>query len=126
MVVFNIFFAFVTLPDLIPVLREASFEMLAIPAIFGIFWGIGVTLFGVGMADVGLSLGYAIIMGGVIDPKNGFKWAFVNESGQTSFLLRALRPLSSWGTVRVGRHCIPNIHCPISTRIRFQPSAGSP
>jgi L-rhamnose-H+ transport protein len=48
------------------VFAGAGIRVLAIPAVFGVFWGIGVTLFGVGANALGLSLSYAIVMGGVI------------------------------------------------------------
>ncbi len=62
MIVFNWTLAFVSVPSLCAVYADASLEMLLLPAIFGLLWGLGAVGFGVGIAAVGLALGYAVIM----------------------------------------------------------------
>ena len=66
MVIFNWVLALVLLPSLLQVYRAASASTLAVPAFFGLCWGIGAVCFGLGMVAVGLALGYAIIMGIVL------------------------------------------------------------
>ncbi len=62
MIVFNWTLAFVSVPSLCAVYADAPLEMLLIPAVFGLLWGLGAVGFGVGIAAVGLALGYAVIM----------------------------------------------------------------
>ena len=63
MLAFNWLFAFMTLPQLPEVYRAVPVEDLSSLAVFGLGWGLGAVLFGLGMARLGLSLGYPIIMG---------------------------------------------------------------
>lgn len=66
MLVFNGVFAWSTVSGLASVYSEATPVQLLIPIVFGALWGIGAICFGLGMAAVGLALGYAIIMGLVL------------------------------------------------------------
>ena len=66
MVIFNGIFAWSTVPGLLSVYSQAAPMQLLIPIVFGVLWGIGAICFGLGMAAVGLALGYAIIMGLVL------------------------------------------------------------
>ena len=66
MIVFNWILAFASIPSLCQVYQAASFKMVLIPVVFGLLWGIGAIGFGLGVATVGLALGYAIIMGLVL------------------------------------------------------------
>ena len=66
MLLFNGVFAWSTVSGLTAVYSQATVVQLLIPIGFGVLWGIGAICFGLGMAAVGLALGYAIIMGLVL------------------------------------------------------------
>jgi L-rhamnose-H+ transport protein len=55
--------AFATVPQLGSVYRGVSTSALVKVAVFGILWGVGATLFGLGISRVGLALGFALILG---------------------------------------------------------------
>jgi L-rhamnose-H+ transport protein len=55
--------AFGTVPQLGSVYTGVSISALVKVALFGILWGVGATLFGLGISRVGLSLGFALILG---------------------------------------------------------------
>ncbi len=55
--------AFATVPGLVHVFNGASFATLARVALFGVAWGAGSALFGLGVARVGMALGFALILG---------------------------------------------------------------
>ena len=55
--------AFWTVPHLAEALGEVTPRALGLTFLFGLGWGIGTVLFGLGIAMLGLGLGYAIIMG---------------------------------------------------------------
>ncbi len=52
-----------TVPHLAPVYQQAGGAVLAKVVLFGFAWGIGAVLFGLGIARVGLALGFAVILG---------------------------------------------------------------
>src|ERR1017187_2940738 len=56
-------FALITVPQLGQVFREASWHTLILVAAFGLGSGTGSMLFGLGIARMGLALGFAIILG---------------------------------------------------------------
>jgi L-rhamnose-H+ transport protein len=55
--------AFLTVPNLLGVLRAASAESVLMALLFGGGWGVGGIFFGLGIASLGLSLGLSLIMG---------------------------------------------------------------
>jgi len=55
--------AFVTVPTLMSVLREAPGTNIIWSYLFGLLWGIGGLTFGLSMRYLGMSLGYAIALG---------------------------------------------------------------
>jgi len=55
--------AFVTVPDLMAVLTGASAASIWRVLLFGLGWGVGSVLFGLGVARMGLALGYGLILG---------------------------------------------------------------
>ena len=55
--------ALVTIPHLPAVYQQSSWSALAKITLYGFAWGIGGTLFGLGIARVGLALGFAVILG---------------------------------------------------------------
>jgi|YelNatPaOPRAMG01_1025707.scaffolds.fasta_scaffold10221_2 L-rhamnose-H+ transport protein len=55
--------AFVSVPQLGTVYATTPASNIALVAIFGFGWGLGSTLFGLGIAQLGLALGFAIILG---------------------------------------------------------------
>jgi L-rhamnose-H+ transport protein len=55
--------ALATIPHLSTVYQQASWSVLAKISLYGFAWGIGATLFGQGIARVGLALGFAVILG---------------------------------------------------------------
>jgi len=63
MLTFNWLFALATLPHIFEIYRAATMDDLGLLALFGFGWGLGAVLFGLGMARLGLALGYPIIMG---------------------------------------------------------------
>jgi L-rhamnose-H+ transport protein len=63
MFVFNWAFGFAGIPHMAGALRDCPSRDLLILAAFGAGWGVGAILFGLGMARLGMSLGYPIIMG---------------------------------------------------------------
>src|ERR1039457_6359723 len=63
MVVFNWIITLVFVPNIFAVYFASPPRDLAILALFGLGWGLGAVLFGLGMARLGLALGYPIIMG---------------------------------------------------------------
>ena len=63
MLIFNWLLALETLPHIFEIYRAVSPEELSRLVLFGFGWGLGAVLFGLGMAQLGLALGYSIIMG---------------------------------------------------------------
>lgn len=63
MILFNWLFTAVTIPQAMDVYRAAPADDLLRLLLFGLGWGLGAVLFGLGMARLGLALGYPIIMG---------------------------------------------------------------
>jgi L-rhamnose-H+ transport protein len=63
MIVFNWMITFFFVPNIFAVYAASPPRDLAILALFGIGWGVGAVLFGLGMARIGMALGYPIIMG---------------------------------------------------------------
>lgn len=55
--------AFATVPNLTAVYAHSSNSILLKVILFGIGWGIGSVLFGIGVIRLGLALGYGIILG---------------------------------------------------------------
>ncbi|MBV8831626.1 MAG: hypothetical protein JO108_20650 [Acidobacteriaceae bacterium] len=55
--------ALITVPHLFSVYRDISFSVLLLVTVFGIGWGLGALFFGLAIEAVGLSLGFAIILG---------------------------------------------------------------
>ena len=55
-----------SIPNLFSIYSDASFQEFAIPLIFEFAYGVGMVLFGLGVTAVGLSIGYAIVMGATI------------------------------------------------------------
>jgi len=54
---------FATVPKLIDVFRGTSLGTVVRVVLFGIAWGTGATLFGLGISRVGMALGFALILG---------------------------------------------------------------
>jgi L-rhamnose-H+ transport protein len=63
MLAFNWLFTLITIPGIFDIYRNASASDLGRLLLFGLGWGAGAVLFGLGMARLGLALGYPIIMG---------------------------------------------------------------
>ncbi|MGA3167350.1 MAG: L-rhamnose/proton symporter RhaT [Terriglobia bacterium] len=63
LVIFPWAIALATVPHLAGVYQQASASVLAKVSLFGFAWGIGAVLFGLGIARVGLALGFAVILG---------------------------------------------------------------
>lgn len=55
--------AYLTVPDLITVLRGAPVSSLGACYLFGVLWGVGGLTFGLSMRYLGMSLGYAFTLG---------------------------------------------------------------
>jgi L-rhamnose-H+ transport protein len=52
-----------TVPNLEDAFRGAPFATVVRVALFGVAWGVGSALLGVGVARVGIALGFALILG---------------------------------------------------------------
>jgi L-rhamnose-H+ transport protein len=63
LVIFPWLIAYVTIPQLASVYSSASWPTIEKVILFGLMWGIGATLFGLGISRVGLALGFAVILG---------------------------------------------------------------
>jgi L-rhamnose-H+ transport protein len=63
MFVFNWIITLLLVPNIFAVYRVSPSRDLIILAVFGIGWGAGAVLFGLGMERLGMALGYPIIMG---------------------------------------------------------------
>jgi L-rhamnose-H+ transport protein len=63
MILFNWLFTAITIPQILDIYRAAPMGDLVRLVLFGLGWGLGAVLFGLGMARLGLALGYPIIMG---------------------------------------------------------------
>jgi len=55
--------AFATVPHLGDIFRQSSWGALIKIMVFGVGWGVGSTFFGLGIARIGMALGYAIVLG---------------------------------------------------------------
>lgn len=63
MFAFNWIITIVLVPNIFAVYGKSPLRDLALLALFGIGWGVGAVLFGLGMDRLGMALGYPIIMG---------------------------------------------------------------
>jgi L-rhamnose-H+ transport protein len=63
MLVFNWIITFLLIPSIGAVYATSPAHDLAVLALFGLGWGVGAVLFGLGMEKLGMALGYPIIMG---------------------------------------------------------------
>jgi len=63
MLVFNWIITLLFVPNIFSVYAASPVRDLAILALFGMGWGVGAVLFGLGMNRLGMALGYPIIMG---------------------------------------------------------------
>ena len=63
MLVFNWIITLLLVPSIFAVYAASPGRDLAVLAVFGLGWGIGAVLFGLGMDKLGMALGYPIIMG---------------------------------------------------------------
>jgi L-rhamnose-H+ transport protein len=55
--------AFTTVPKVTSIYAAASPSTLIKVLLFGLLWGVGATLFGIGISRVGMALGFALILG---------------------------------------------------------------
>jgi L-rhamnose-H+ transport protein len=63
LMVFPWVISFATVPNLASVYAGASPSTLIKVVLFGLLWGVGATLFGLGISRVGMALGFALILG---------------------------------------------------------------
>src|SRR6202158_6084797 len=63
MIAFNWIITLLFVPNIFAVYAASPPRDLAILALFGLGWGVGAVLFGLGMARLGMGLGYPLIMG---------------------------------------------------------------
>lgn len=63
LLVVPIVIALATIPDLLGTYALSSAKALVLTALFGLGWGLGAILFGVGISRLGMSLGFSIILG---------------------------------------------------------------
>jgi L-rhamnose-H+ transport protein len=63
LIIFPFILIWITVPDLLLIYQNVQNSVLIRTFLFGLGWGVGSLLFGLGLYLVGLSLGYTIIMG---------------------------------------------------------------
>src|ERR1700722_9234133 len=63
LIVFPWIINFATVPNVISVYAGVSTSTLIKVLVFGLLWGVGATLFGLGISRVGMALGFALILG---------------------------------------------------------------
>src|SRR6267378_6581323 len=63
LLVFPWIITFATVPEVTNIYRGSSPSTLIKVLLFGLLWGVGATLFGLGISRVGLALGFALILG---------------------------------------------------------------
>lgn len=63
MLIFNWIITLLLVPNIFAVYAATPARDLAVLALFGLGWGVGAVLFGLGMDRLGMALGYPIIMG---------------------------------------------------------------
>jgi len=63
LIIFPWIINFATVPNVAQVYSRASAPTLIKVIVFGLLWGLGATLFGLGISRVGLALGFALILG---------------------------------------------------------------
>jgi L-rhamnose-H+ transport protein len=63
MLVIPVAVAVVTVPNLGPIYRAAGIQPLALTALYGMIWGAGTVLLGLGITRVGLALSFGIVLG---------------------------------------------------------------
>src|SRR6476661_1652259 len=63
MLVFNWIITLLLVPNIFAVYSASPPRDLVVLALFGLGWGVGAVLFGLGMDRLGMALGYPIIMG---------------------------------------------------------------
>ncbi len=63
LILFPTFLAYLTIPSAADVYGTAPSSAILAVALFGFGWGLGSTLFGLGVSRVGMALGFAIILG---------------------------------------------------------------
>jgi L-rhamnose-H+ transport protein len=63
MFLFNWLFTLLTIPQIFSIYGAVPSSQIMVLALFGVGWGVGAILFGIGMAKLGMALGYPIIMG---------------------------------------------------------------
>jgi L-rhamnose-H+ transport protein len=63
LIVFPWIINFATVPNVISIYSSTSPSTLVKVSVFGLFWGVGATLFGLGISRVGMALGFALILG---------------------------------------------------------------
>ncbi len=63
MIVLNWLIGLILFPQVIHVFRQVPAKELMLLLSFGLLWGIGAILFGLGMEKLGMSVGYPVIMG---------------------------------------------------------------
>src|SRR5580700_7435507 len=63
LIVFPWIINFATVPNVTSVYAGASTSTLIKVFVFGLLWGVGATLFGLGISRVGMALGFALILG---------------------------------------------------------------
>jgi len=65
MIIINLLIALIFVPNLFEIYQSASGSVLKI-MVFGLIWGSGVVLFGLGLAAVGIALSYALMYGALL------------------------------------------------------------
>jgi L-rhamnose-H+ transport protein len=100
MIVFNWIIILLFVPNIFAVYAASPPRDLVILALFGLGWGIGAVLFGLGMARLGMALGYPIIMG--LIASLGALIPLLVFFPQTIFTLRGLILLAGTAIVIVG------------------------
>ena len=100
MIVLNLILAFFLFPQVLSVYRLVPSHELVLLSLFGLCWGIGAVLFGLGMKKLGMSLGYPIIMGLIAG--TGTLVPLILKEPASIFSLRGLGVILGCGLVILG------------------------
>src|ERR1700686_870960 len=68
MLIFNWIITLLLVPNIFTVYAATPARDITVLALFGLGWGVGAVLFGLGMDRLGMALGYPIIMGLIARP----------------------------------------------------------
>jgi L-rhamnose-H+ transport protein len=100
MIILNWLLALYLFPQVFSIYRQVPFTELFFLFLFGLCWGIGAILFGLGMEKLGMSVGYPVIMGLVAG--TGTLVPLLLKKPESVFTLRGFGVILGCGLVILG------------------------